>query len=115
MIDLVHRLKARYHLKVAAVSNEGRELTDYRVREFHLASLVDFFICSCFVHMRKPDVDIYRLALDCVHVAPEQVAYIDDRAMFVEVAQGLSIRGIHHTGYETTRDALASLGLPLGS
>ena len=44
-------------------------------------------------------------------VRRQQVVYIDDRAMFVEVARGLGIHGIHHTDYECTRSALACLGL----
>ena len=70
MIDLICRLKARYHLKVAVVSNEGRELTEYRIAKFRLADFIDFFIASCFVHFRKPDADIYRIALDIAQVAP---------------------------------------------
>jgi putative hydrolase of the HAD superfamily len=72
-----------------------------------------FFISSCFVHYRKPDADLYRLALDCAQVMPEESVYIDDRAMFVEVARGLGINGIHHTGFESTKAALAALGLSL--
>ena len=113
MLDLLPRLKAAHNLKVAVVSNEGRELTVYRIKIFKLGDFVDCFISSCFVHLRKPDPDIYRLALDVIQVPPEQVAYLDDRAMFVEVAHSLGIHGIHHTGYETTRQALAVLGLGL--
>ncbi len=115
MIELVRILKARYNLKIAAVSNEGRELTIYRIREFDLGSFMDLFVSSCFVHYRKPDADIYRIALDIAQVSPEQVVYLEDRAMFVSVAQGLGIRGILHTGYESTRAALAALGLSAGN
>lgn len=111
MIELIRELKARYGLQVAAVSNEGRELTMYRVQQFNLGAVIEFFISSCFVHYRKPDVDMYRIALDIAQVSPEQVVYIDDRAMFVKVARGLGIRGIIHTGYEATRTALEVLGL----
>jgi len=104
-------LKTQYGLQVAAVSNEGRELTIYRVQQFKLGTFIDFFVSSCFVHYRKPDADMYRIALDIAQVNPEQVAYIDDRAMFVEVAQGLGIQGIIHKGYETTRKALDAMGL----
>ena len=114
MIQLIRSLKARHALKVAVVSNEGRELTVYRIQKFRLAEFVDFFISSCFVHFRKPDADIYRMALDIAQVSPEDVAYIEDRALFVEVARGLGIRGIHHRSYESTRAALAALGLSLG-
>ena len=111
MLKLVRDLKARYSLKLVVVSNEGRELTLYRIRKFNLGSFVDCFVASCFVHYRKPDPDIYRIALDLAQVAPAQVVYIEDRPMFVEVAQSLGIRGICHTGYETTQTALAALGL----
>ncbi len=113
MIDLICRLKARYHLKVAVVSNEGRELTEHRIAKFRLTDFIDFFIASCFVHYRKPDADIYRIALDIAQVAPDCVAYVEDRAMFVDVAAGLGIRGIVHKSFELTRDALAAMGLIL--
>ncbi len=111
MIDLVRGLKSRYNLQVAAVSNEGREFTLYRVEQFKLREFIDFFISSCFVHFRKPDQDVYRMALDIAQVRPEQVAYIDDRAMFVEVAKKMGIEGIFHKDYESTRKALEGLGL----
>jgi putative hydrolase of the HAD superfamily len=108
-------LKTQHGLQVAAVSNEGRELTVYRVQQFKLGTFIDFFVSSCFVHYRKPDEDMYRIALDIAQVHPEQVVYIDDRAMFVEVAQGLGIRGIIHKGYETTQKTLEAMDLSLRS
>jgi putative hydrolase of the HAD superfamily len=115
MIDLVCRLKERYGLKIAAVSNEGRELTVYRIQKFGLSSFIDFFISSCFVHYRKPDRDIYCIALDIAQVPPEQVVYLEDRPMFVEVAQGLGIQGIVHKDFESTCAALKGFGLALAT
>lgn len=111
MLNLVRSLKTRYQLKVIAVSNEGRELTDYRIAQFKLAEIFDAFVASSYVHLRKPDLDIYRLALDISQTAPEQTAYLDDRLMFVQVAQSLGIRGIHHTDYQNTKNQLSALGL----
>jgi putative hydrolase of the HAD superfamily len=111
MLDFLSGLKERHGLKVAAVSNEGRELTSYRVRTFGLARVIDFFICSCFIHFRKPDADVWRIALDISLAEKENVVYIDDRALFVEVAAGLGIRGIVHKDLETTKEALAGMGL----
>jgi len=111
MVELIRGIKRSSGVKVAVVSNEGRELAVHRIEKFGLAEFVDFFIVSCFVHFRKPDADIYRIALDIAQVPPERVVYIEDRFMFVEVAQTMGIRGIHHTGYDSTRAALTSLGL----
>jgi putative hydrolase of the HAD superfamily len=113
MIDLVCRLKSHHRLKVAVVSNEGRELTEYRIRTFNLGGFIDFFVSSCFVHFRKPDADMYRIALDIAQVEPGQVLYIEDRSMFAEVASSLGIRSIIHRNYETTRLELAAFGLTL--
>jgi putative hydrolase of the HAD superfamily len=113
MLELVRRLKARHALRIAVVNNEARELNAHRIQKFKLGEFVDFFISSCFVHFRKPDADIYRLALDVAQVAAEQVVYIDDQPLFVQVAQGLGIHGIRHADYQSTRAQLASLGLDL--
>jgi putative hydrolase of the HAD superfamily len=113
MIQLVCELKKLYGLKIAVVSNEGRELTEYRISQFKLNEFVDFFISSCFVHFRKPDADIFRIALDTAQVPPHRVVYIEDRPMFVSVAESLGIQGIHHTQYRSTKAKLARLGMPL--
>jgi putative hydrolase of the HAD superfamily len=113
MIDLVSGLKKKFDLEVAAISNEGRELTVYRIKKFNLKSFIDFFVSSCFVHFRKPDMDIYRMALDISQAEPSRSIYIDDRLLFVEIAQSLGINGIHHIGLEETRQALKNLGLTL--
>jgi putative hydrolase of the HAD superfamily len=113
MIELVCRLKDKHRLKVAVLSNEGRELTVDRIERFGLKSFVDFFVVSSFVHFRKPDLDIYRVALDIAQAEPGRVAYIDDRQMFTEVAARLGIRAVWHREYASTRAALAELGLTL--
>ncbi len=111
MIGLFAQLKARYGLKIAVVSNESREVNAYRLRKFKLDEFVDTFISSCFVHVRKPDADIYRLALDVAQAPLRQVVYIDNTPLFVQVAEGLGIRSILHTSYESTRVELDLLGL----
>lgn len=111
MIELVKRVKERNRLKVAVVSNEGRELTADRIRRFGLREFVDFFIVSSYVHFRKPDEDIFRAALDIAQAEPDQVVYLDDRHMFTEVACRMGLRVIWHRDHDSTRAALAELGL----
>ena len=111
MIELAAQLKVRYGLKIAVVSNEGRELNAYRIRKFKLDGFVDSFISSCFVHIRKPDADIFRLTLDIAQAPARQVVYIENTPMFVQIAEGLGIRSILHTDYRSTCAQLASFGL----
>ncbi|MES1160872.1 MAG: HAD hydrolase-like protein, partial [Bacteroidota bacterium] len=106
-------LKAKYKLRIAVVNNEGRELNEHRIKSFRLNEFVDFFISSCFVHFRKPDADIWKVALDIAQTPREEVVYIDDRPMFVQVAQGLGLRGIvhDHKNVTKTKETLAGMGL----
>jgi putative hydrolase of the HAD superfamily len=111
MIALLTEVKRANQLKVAAVNNEGRELMIYRIQQFGLNSVIDFFVSSCFVHFRKPDIDIFRVALDIAQVEPQNVIYLEDRPMFVEVATSLGINGVQHQDIETTRKVLSEFGL----
>ena len=114
MIEFIQKLKEKYHLKIAAVNNEGRELNEYRISKFQLNRFVDFFISSCFVRLRKPDDDIFRLALDIAHVPAENVVYIEDTQMFVDVAASIGINGILHRNYLLTSAGLDAMGLNIG-
>jgi putative hydrolase of the HAD superfamily len=111
MIDLVTQLKDSMGLKIVIVSNEGRELNAHRVQKFKLNRLADCFISSCFVHMRKPDMDIFRLALDTAQVEASQVVFIDNTPMFIKIAEGLGIQSILHNDCKSTRTMLSALGL----
>jgi putative hydrolase of the HAD superfamily len=114
MIEFIQKLKEQNRLKIAVVNNEARELNEYRIKKFHLNLFVDFYISSCFVHFRKPDADIFRIALDIAQVPAEQVVYIENTQMFVDVARDLGIRSIHHKDYLSTSSELASMGLLTG-
>jgi putative hydrolase of the HAD superfamily len=111
MIKLFVRLKSSLGLKITVVSNESRELNAYRIRKFKLNGFVDSFISSCFVQLRKPDVEMFRLALDIAQASARQVVYIENTPMFVQIAEGMGIRSVLHTDYKSTRSKLAVWGL----
>lgn len=111
MIALIRKLKTQYGLKIVVVNNEARELNSYRIHKFKLNEFVDCFISSCFVRLRKPDMDIFRLARDIAQAPAEQIVYIENTSMFVQIAQTLGIRGILHKDYQSTCLELAAYGL----
>jgi putative hydrolase of the HAD superfamily len=114
MMELVRNLKAKYRLNIFVVSNESRELNAHRIRKFKLDRFVDAFISSCFVHLRKPDADIFRLSLDIAEVPARQIVYIENTQLFVQIAESLGIRSILHTDYKSTAAKLAAVGLQPG-
>ncbi|CAN5128296.1 HAD family phosphatase [soil metagenome] len=111
MIDFIKSLKMQYGLKILAVSNEARELNAYRINTFELNSFIDFFVSSCYVHIRKPDARIFKLALEMAQVPENEVVYIDDVQMFVDVATDFGIKSIRHIDCLSTSKALTSMGL----
>ena len=114
MIEFIKKLKELNHLKIAVVNNEAREMNEHRINKFHLNDFVDFFISSCFVHFRKTDADIFRIALDISQVPAKNVVYIEDTQMFTDVARDLGIRSIQHKNILSTSTELSLMGLKTG-
>lgn len=106
MIEYIHKIRQEYNLKVVLLSNEGRELVDYRMHKFGLKTFADLFIFSCFLGRRKPDKKIFQIALDVAQVKPEDVVFLDDRDFFVDIARQMGIHAIHHTDEALTKSAL---------
>jgi putative hydrolase of the HAD superfamily len=61
--------------------------------------------------MRKPDADIFRLALDIAQVSAQQAVYLENTLMFVQIAEGMGMHSVLHTDYTSTCAKLASLDL----
>ncbi|MHB8231444.1 MAG: HAD-IA family hydrolase [bacterium] len=110
MIDLFAGLKNKYKFKLVSINNEGLELSIYRVKKFSLGSLFDFFVTSCFVRIRKPDENIFKLALNLSYTKPEESIFIDDRSFNVETASNIGINAFRHTDYESTKEKLSKFG-----
>lgn len=113
MIALFIHLKKEYGLKIGVISNEGRELNEYRIKKFKLNRFIDFFISSSFVNMRKPDTAIFRMALDIAQVNVSESIFIDNQPLFVKIAQEFGMKGICHSDYESTVLKLHSFGLDM--
>jgi putative hydrolase of the HAD superfamily len=113
MIALVKKIKVQYGVKIVAISNEARELNAFRINTFKLNELIDFFVSSCYVTVRKPDTAIFKLALDMAHATADEVLYIDDVQLFVDVATGLGIKSIRHTDCLSTTIALKRNGISI--
>jgi putative hydrolase of the HAD superfamily len=110
-IQLFASVKKANGIKFGLVSNEGQGITEHRVHKFGLRELADFMVISNCVHMRKPDHQIWKLALDLAQLTPADAIYVDDREMFVQVALELGFTAFQHVSVESTRQKFLDLGL----
>jgi len=107
-IEFFKALKEKYKLKVIAVSNEGRELNEYRIKKFGLNELFDAYISSCYVRLHKPSHAILKLACDISQVAPQHALYVDDRALLVRVGYEFGLQTLHFQGIDHAKDFIST-------
>lgn len=96
---------------MGTINNESRELNYYRIEKYGLRKIFRLFISSCFVGFRKPEKDIYRLALETTQIPAEACCFIDDRSLNLECATKLGMQAIQMQTVEQLRDDLGTLGV----
>jgi putative hydrolase of the HAD superfamily len=96
---------------MGTLNNESRELNLYRIEKYGLRKIFQVFVSSCFVGFRKPERDIYRLAVDLTQIPPEECAFIDDRALNLEQAARLGMKTIEMQTLEVLKKDLAAIGV----
>jgi len=96
---------------MGTINNESRELNIFRIEKFGLRNIFRVFISSCFVGLRKPEKDIYRLALETTQIPAEESCFIDDRALNLECASKLGMHVIEMTTLDELRGELRKLGI----
>jgi len=96
---------------VGAINNEPLELNQYRIEAFHLRRDFLVFFSSCYLHSRKPEEAIFRIALEVSQRPPEECLFIDDRALNLESPRRLGMNTIHHENAEQLRSELAKYGV----
>lgn len=94
---------------MGTINNESTELNLYRIERFQLREIFDVFLSSCFVGYRKPERDIYRLALEVTQQKPEECCFIDDRDLNLEGAQALGMHTIRMENTGQLREELTKL------
>ena len=96
---------------LGAVNNEPLELNQYRIEAFDLRRNFLVFFSSCYVHSRKPEETIFRVALEVTQRPAEQCLFIDDRPLNLERPAKLGMNTILHQGAEQLRLELGKYGV----
>ena len=114
-LGILAELSASNHYLLGALNNEARATNDYRFNKFGLRRYFKIAMSSCYLGLRKPDLPIYRRALDIVGGPPERVLFIDDRDENAAAARAAGMKAIRFEGAESLRRELSTLGVITGS
>jgi putative hydrolase of the HAD superfamily len=103
----VTRAIGRLHARCAltALSNTNELHLRHIKASFSSLSVFRDWVASCEVGLRKPDPQIYRVALDRAGVPAEAAVYVDDRPELVEAGRRVGLRAIRfENGRQLVRD-----------
>jgi putative hydrolase of the HAD superfamily len=96
---------------IGAINNEPLELNEYRIKTFHLRRDFQVFFSSCYLHTRKPEEMIYRIALEVTQRSAEECVFIDDRPLNLENPRKLGMKTIHYQNAEQLCAELKNCGV----
>ncbi len=109
VLEFARVLSTKYLM--GTINNESRELNEYRLQQFGLREIFDLFVSSCYVGLRKPGEQIYRLALDLIQKSADQCCFIDDRPENLEGAAKVGMRTVLMQNPAQLKRDLQNLGV----
>ncbi len=110
-LEFLGKLAQTRAYMMASLNNESREINEYRIHRFHLRDYFQAFFSSCYLGVRKPEEQIYRLALEIAQREPEECVLIDDRGLNLECAREIGMQGIQFQNVAQLRAELSELGI----
>jgi putative hydrolase of the HAD superfamily len=100
---------------MAVISNESAEINAHRIRKFGLREIFLAFFSSCYVGIQKPDVRIFRMALNVTQRGADECIFVDDRAENVAGARNVGMNTIQFQNVAQLSAELKSLGVQIAS
>ena len=110
-MGILKEIAASDKCMVGSLNNEPRETNEYRFRTFGLHEYFKVALSSCYLGVRKPKPEIFRLALDVLGRPAERILFIDDREPNIVAAAAFGIKSIHFAGEAGLRQELERLGV----
>ena len=108
---IMERLRT-YH-KLIALTNTNELHLGHLKAQVPSLSIFQDCVASCEVGLRKPDPNIYFLALQRAGVFPEKAIYIDDRPELVDAGRSVGLKAIRFLNARQLDQDLQSMGLNL--
>ena len=108
---LMQRLRKRHRLM--ALTNTNILHLDHIKASYPSLSVLEDWVASCDVGLRKPDPQFYRFALERAGVRPSEAVYVDDRPEMVEAGRAVGLTAVHFESGRQLDEDLQAIGLNL--
>jgi putative hydrolase of the HAD superfamily len=106
---LVHQVHK--HHRLTALTNTNALHSQHMRTTFASLAVFDDWIASCEVGLRKPDPEIYRLALERADVEAQETVYVDDRPELIEAGRRVGLTAIRFESSKQLEQDLSSINL----
>jgi len=94
-----------------ALANESKEGMDFKNKKFKLLELFEKVYCSAYLHMAKPNKDIYEAVINDSKLDLSTTVFVDNQIANVNMAESLGIKSILFKNLEQLKEELTELGI----
>ena len=109
-VNILEALNKQYSIWLLSNTNP-KHIQDEIEKRYLFPSLVNGAVYSVDVGVRKPEKEIYEIAMQRANANPQECLFIDDLLENIQAAKQIGIEGIHFISSEQLKQELVHLGI----
>ena len=109
-VNILEALNKQYSIWLLSNTNP-KHIQDEIEKRYSFPSLVNGAVYSFDVGVRKPEKEIYEIAMQRANAKPQECLFIDDLLENIQAAKQIGIEGIHFRSSEQLKEDLVHLGI----
>ena len=109
-VNILEALNKQYSIWLLSNTNP-KHIQDEIEKRYLFPSLVNGAVYSFDVGVRKPEKEIYEIAMQRANANPQDCLFIDDLLENIQAAKQIGIEGIHFISSEQLKQELVHLGI----
>ena len=109
-VNILEALNKQYSIWLLSNTNP-KHIQDEIEKRYLFPSLVNGAVYSFDVGVRKPEKEIYEIAMQRANANPQECLFIDDLLENIQAAKQIGIEGVHFISSEQLKQELVRLGI----
>ena len=109
-VNILEALNKQYSIWLLS-NTTPKHIQDEIEKRYLFPSLVNGAVYSFDVGVRKPEKEIYEIAMQRANANPQECLFIDDLLVNIQAAKQIGIEGIHFISSEQLKQELVHLGI----